>query len=39
MVTNLVLEKYTWDKIAQQMAEVYKWVVEGGQPPSNGLFD
>lgn len=36
---NLVLEKYTWDNIARQMAEVYKWVVEGGQPPATVLFE
>ena len=36
---ELVLKKYTWDKIAQQMAEVYKWVLEGGPHPNTVLFD
>ena len=36
---ELVLEKYTWDKIAEQMAEVYKWVVGGGAPPKTVLFE
>ncbi|KAA5548772.1 glycosyltransferase [Adhaeribacter rhizoryzae] len=36
---DLVLQKYTWDKIAQQMAQVYEWVANGGQAPATILFD
>ena len=36
---ELVFKKYTWDKIAEQMAEVYKWVWEGGRHPDTVLFD
>ena len=29
----LVEEKYTWPKIAQQMLEVYRWLLGGGVRP------
>ena len=30
----LVREKYSWSNIAEQMIEVYKWILGGGPPPS-----
>jgi poly(glycerol-phosphate) alpha-glucosyltransferase len=36
---QLVLAKYTWDKIAQQMAFLYNWVVKGGEKPESVLLD
>jgi len=36
---RLVESSYSWDKIAADMALVYKWVLEGGEPPSNVLMD
>jgi len=31
---NLVSRNYTWARIADQMLEVYRWLIEGGSPPS-----
>lgn len=31
---RLVEERFTWPKVAAQMAEVYRWVVGGGSRPS-----
>lgn len=30
---RLVEERFAWDGIASKMAEVYRWLVEGGAPP------
>lgn len=30
---TLVTERYSWDPIGRQMAEVYRWLVGGGPPP------
>jgi glycosyltransferase involved in cell wall biosynthesis len=31
---NLVIGSYTWPRIASQMLEVYRWLLEGGSPPA-----
>jgi len=31
---ELVASRYTWDAIGQEMAEVYRWLVWGGEPPA-----
>jgi glycosyltransferase involved in cell wall biosynthesis len=28
------VQRYNWDDIARQMAEVYRWVLDGGTPPA-----
>ncbi len=33
----LVRERFTWASIGQQMAAVYRWVLDGGAPPSSVL--
>lgn len=30
---RLVEQKYTWDRVAEQMIEVYRWLLDGGKPP------
>jgi len=30
---QLIEEKYTWDKVAKQMIQVYEWLLGGGAPP------
>jgi poly(glycerol-phosphate) alpha-glucosyltransferase len=36
---NLVLKKFTWNKVAEQMAVVYKWLVNGGPKPEMVYLD
>jgi poly(glycerol-phosphate) alpha-glucosyltransferase len=36
---RLTIEKFTWQKIGEQMAEVYKWVTFGGEKPHNVVMD
>lgn len=36
---NLVKEKFTWDHIADQTLELYRWVVEGGEKPDFVYLD
>lgn len=31
---SLVETKYAWDAIAKEMASVYQWILDGGEPPS-----
>lgn len=31
---NLVKDRFTWQKIAEEMMGVYRWVLEGGSPPA-----
>lgn len=31
---RMVEEQFTWDKIAEDMCNVYRWVLYGGSPPS-----
>lgn len=32
---KLVEEKFTWSTVAEQMTEVYRWVLKGGRPPDH----
>lgn len=36
---SLVKEKFTWDKVAEDMHLVYQWVLGGGAPPSCVVTD
>ncbi len=36
---KLVVEKFTWEKIGQQMAEVYRWLLQGGQTPKTIILN
>lgn len=31
---NLVKTKYSWNLVAQEMSQVYEWLVRGGKPPN-----
>jgi len=31
---NLVAGKYGWDAIGGQMADVYRWLIDGGRVPA-----
>jgi poly(glycerol-phosphate) alpha-glucosyltransferase len=31
---SLVMSAYTWPRIASQMLEVYRWLLQGGSPPA-----
>jgi poly(glycerol-phosphate) alpha-glucosyltransferase len=35
----LVKEKFTWQSVAAQMNEVYRWVLNGGNAPASIIFD
>ncbi len=35
---NLVKTKYSWHSIAQEMSQVYQWIVRGANPPNSILF-
>jgi len=32
---NLVRERFTWDRVAEQMHAVYRWVIGGGERPAH----
>lgn len=34
----MVKTKYSWDYVAREMSQVYRWLMTGGQPPSCVLF-
>ncbi|WP_448873263.1 glycosyltransferase [Desulfobulbus propionicus] len=36
---RMVEEQFTWEKIAEDMCSVYKWVLGGGSPPACVRFD
>lgn len=36
---RMVKEQFTWEKIAEDMCSVYKWVLGGGSPPACVRFD
>lgn len=36
---TLVEERFTWTQVARQMANVYRWVLGEGNPPSTVVFD
>ncbi len=36
---RLVEERFTWDRVAAEMRDVYTWVLGGGPPPSCVLTD
>ena len=35
---RLVEDQYTWDRQAQSLASVYRWLIGGGQPPEVIIF-
>lgn len=35
----LVERQFTWEQVARQMTEVYRWVMGKGKPPSTVVFD
>lgn len=35
----LVEKQFTWEQVARQMTEVYRWVLGKGEPPSTVVFD
>jgi len=35
----LVKERYCWNNVAADHHAVYAWLVHGGSPPANVLFD
>jgi poly(glycerol-phosphate) alpha-glucosyltransferase len=36
---SLVKEKFTWEKIAEDMCSVYQWILGGGRPPNCVITD
>lgn len=36
---KLVEDQFTWDRVAEDMHSVYKWILGGGQPPSCVITD
>lgn len=36
---RLVEQRFTWDRVAAEMHEVYTWVLGGGPPPSCVVTD
>jgi poly(glycerol-phosphate) alpha-glucosyltransferase len=36
---HLIVEKFTWEKVSQQMAEVYSWIIRGGQQPQTVILN
>jgi len=36
---NLVKEKFTWEKVSEEIYSVYKWILNGGSPPDCVITD